>query len=110
MAKKGDSMNQTIYVVLCTLTTGRVALIPILADDPLVLCLGVGFSFAPKFKRVWTTGTSRQLRIDDSVHLVATQQDREEKVIVCAFSTPERAMKCLALWIETKGQQDLPTE
>lgn len=103
-------MNQTVYVVLYALMTGRVGLIPILTNDPMTSCFGVSFMFTPKFKRVWTSGTKRQLKIDDPVHLMATRYGCEEQTVMCAFSTPERAMKCLALWIETKGQQDLPAE
>ncbi|MCX6714395.1 MAG: hypothetical protein NTX72_01130 [Candidatus Uhrbacteria bacterium] len=111
-------LNPIVYVTMYCPDTGMMALVPVPNGHRGNTMNGVFFSNHrhPRHKSIFTAGVKGySLMIDEPAHKQVTDEavlkiNSTKMMFLAAFSTPERALACLTLWIATKGEQDLPAE
>lgn len=109
-----SSIPAFVYVALYSPDTGEVALISVEKGIDTTAANGLLFG-CNHTRTVCVYSTKRRLiKIDNPVRKRMIRQSRcvesfvpAKQFILCAFSTPERALQCLSRWVETKGTQDL---
>ena len=110
-----SAIQSRIYVVWYCPDNGQMQLCSIV---PIVYAMStfdrISLCYMKK-EKVWIYGIKRQVKIDDVVPQRVTKKSvlalySIKNMIICAFSTPERALACLNIWHETKGQQNLSAE
>lgn len=112
-------MNQKYaFVAAYCPASGEADLISVPHVNDTTALKGMMFAFwSDKEESVWVYGMDHYLKIDDPVRKLLVLPGRRivvqtpsKQIILCAFSTPECALTCLAHWVATKGESDLPAE
>lgn len=103
-------MKTAAYIVFYSRVTGQIGLVPVAFDDSMRHIHDFAFYFTSRKDRLWISSLKKTLKIDCVIHQSPLPSRCKDEKIFCAFSCPERALQCLQLWVETKGQQDLPVE
>lgn len=111
-------LNPIVYVTMYCPDTGMMALVPISNGYGGGSINGIYFSNHrhPRYKSIFAGCVKgRSLKIDDPAHKQVTDEtilkiNSTKMMFLAAFSTAERALACLTLWVATKGEQNLPAE